>query len=132
MIKNLQYSLRNISGNELRFRLPSFLAIMVLMILPARGIGISTCIFLNLTGIPCPLCGLTRSMSSFLDFKIVDSFAYHPLGAVILIFLVICLVTNQPDYLKTRIKIGHVFFSARFLFLIFTVTWILRLIYFYN
>ena len=130
MIKNLQLYLFNLNKHELRFRLPSFVAIIALIVLPANGFSSSTCIFHNLTGIPCPLCGLTRSMSSLLDFNFSQSFSYHPLGAIILIFLVICVITNQPDYLKTHVKMGRIFFSARFLFLLFTVTWISRIINF--
>jgi hypothetical protein len=43
----------------------------------------SLCPFLNITGIPCPLCGLTRSFSSLLRGDVVEAFWYHPVGPLL-------------------------------------------------
>ncbi len=40
----------------------------------------SLCPLLNITGIPCPFCGLTRSLSSLLRGNIPEAFRYHPFG----------------------------------------------------
>ena len=45
--------------------------------------GGSLCPFLNISGIPCPFCGLTRSLSSFLRGEILESFSYHPFGPIL-------------------------------------------------
>jgi hypothetical protein len=41
------------------------------------------CLFLIATGIPCALCGLTRSLLSLSQGELLRSFWYHPLGPVI-------------------------------------------------
>ncbi len=41
------------------------------------------CPFLKLTGIPCPFCGLTRSLFSLLSGDPLQAFWYHPLGPLL-------------------------------------------------
>jgi hypothetical protein len=38
------------------------------------------CPFLSLSGLPCPFCGLTRSLTSLLDGDISQAIWFHPLG----------------------------------------------------
>lgn len=52
---------------------------------PASDFGpafakVPCCAFRYLTGIPCPLCGLTRSFISLGHGRVRDSFLYHFLG----------------------------------------------------
>ncbi|WP_010250865.1 DUF2752 domain-containing protein [Acetivibrio cellulolyticus] len=39
----------------------------------------SICLFLNLTGIPCPSCGMTRAYVSLFRGNLSQAFSYHPL-----------------------------------------------------
>lgn len=39
----------------------------------------SICLFLNLTGIPCPSCGMTRATISFIKGDLSGAFYNHPL-----------------------------------------------------
>jgi hypothetical protein len=51
-----------------------------------RGAGF--CIFKTVTGIPCPVCGLTHSINSFLAGNTAESVRYHacgPLASIICI-----------------------------------------------
>jgi hypothetical protein len=113
-----------------RYRLPSLLAILIIVMMPSDGLGFSVCLFQYLFDFPCPACGLTRSMTSILHFEWVKSFLYHPLGGIVLLYLVLCLVTNQPDYLKSKFvakyKIWQRIFSPQFLILLFLGVWIAR------
>lgn len=43
---------------------------------------VSLCIFYNLTQVPCPGCGLTRSFCSIAKGKLIDSFYFHGLGPI--------------------------------------------------
>lgn len=39
----------------------------------------SLCVSRNLTGVPCPTCGVGRSLHALLHFRIGDSLYFHPL-----------------------------------------------------
>ncbi len=45
----------------------------------------SICIFYNLTGIPCPSCGMTRSFLHLFKGDIKGAFWYHPLFPLVLL-----------------------------------------------
>ena len=46
------------------------------------GVG-DICPFRNLTNLPCPLCGLTRSALSFFQGDFHASLLWHPLGPLV-------------------------------------------------
>lgn len=59
---------------------------------PVRLAGIplpQTCQFRALTGIPCPGCGLTRSLTAAVHGRIGDSFRHHRLGAMTLVYILV-------------------------------------------
>ena len=116
---------------SMRFRLPAAAVLLILFVLPSDGLGFSVCIFYHIFGIPCPVCGLTRSMSSMLHLEWLKSFAYHPLGVLILGFVFMCLITNDPSYLSSKIKEDNkylrILISAKSLSVLFILVWIFRL-----
>ncbi len=114
-----------------QLRLKSLGLFIFLLVLPIQKAGISLCWFKHISGHPCPFCGLIRSMSTFLSFKWGDSFAFHPLGGMVVILLISCLITNRIPFSKLKSKfknrIIHLLLSARFLIFIFLLVWIFRL-----
>jgi len=112
----------------LKYRLPAFIALLLLIIMPSDGLGFSACIFYHITGLPCPVCGLTRSMSSILHFEFLKSLAYHPLGVLVLGFIFMLIITNDPNYLSSKLKsankILRFIVSAKSIFLLFLIVWI--------
>ena len=72
-------------------------AASLLLPLPAPATGKiahlpSVCLFYNLTGLPCPGCGLTRSFVCLGHGRFWEALHWHPLGPVIyLLFFVIWL-----------------------------------------
>lgn len=46
-----------------------------------------TCIFKNLTGLPCPGCGLTHSVTSAVRGDISGSLSHHRLGLLTIIYI---------------------------------------------
>lgn len=114
-----------------RFRVTALLILVVLALLPSDGLGFSACLFNRIFGIPCPACGLTRSLSSLLNFEWSKSIAYHPLGGLVLFLLFLLLLTNRPDYLKMKLgrteKAGKIIFSFPFLMGLFLIVWIIRI-----
>ena len=47
------------------------------------------CIFKEVTGIPCPSCGTTRSMLQILEGNLTESLVINPLGVTFALALVI-------------------------------------------
>ncbi len=65
--------------------LTAVVALTVLLPIPASpgGMtipGLPLCLFKFTTGIPCPLCGLTRSFICTGHLEIGEALSYHPLG----------------------------------------------------
>ncbi len=48
-----------------------------------------TCSFLDLTGLPCPGCGLTRSVVSAVHGDLVGSWDFHRLGMITLFYILL-------------------------------------------
>lgn len=47
------------------------------------------CLFNKLSGLPCPVCGITRSFLSICNFKFLESLNYNPNGLIIIVFFII-------------------------------------------
>jgi len=56
--------------------------------LPTDGLGVDVCLMHRLTGLPCPGCGLTRSITCITHGELWKGAAYHPFGLVIWVLLV--------------------------------------------
>ena len=50
--------------------------------------GIILCYFRGLTGLPCPGCGMTRSLCAIAKGQILRSVQYHPLGPLVFLIAV--------------------------------------------
>ena len=51
--------------------------------------GITACYFKNLTSLPCPSCGSTRSAVSILNGNFIDAFLINPLGFIVVTIMII-------------------------------------------
>jgi hypothetical protein len=64
---------------------------------PHRIYTLPCCLFRAVAGIPCPLCGLTRSFVSLSHGEFRAAFTYHPLGPILYVgCLVGCLGQFWP------------------------------------
>lgn len=61
---------------------PPFAALVLAVspLIPPDGLGFDLCLFKNLTGLPCPGCGLTRSFACLAHLELTKAFRYHPFG----------------------------------------------------
>lgn len=48
--------------------------------LPTQGLGFQACMLHKVTGLPCPGCGLTRSVTNILHGDFGLAWAYNPFG----------------------------------------------------
>jgi hypothetical protein len=60
-----------------------------------------------LTGVPCPVCGITRSVANVVRGRIVEGFRYHPLGPFLVFMVLISIpvsiwVLVTPDIVDTE------------------------------
>ncbi len=58
----------------------AWVAVIVGALLPERGIGLSFCGMYLMLHVPCPACGMTRSVSCFFRGDWGLSWAFHPMG----------------------------------------------------
>ena len=71
----------------------SVLVIAASFLLPPDGIGVSVCMMKNLFDLPCPGCGLTRSITCVSHLEIVKAWNYHPFGLLVHPFLCIAALS---------------------------------------
>jgi hypothetical protein len=62
----------------------AWLGLLLALISPPHGTGITLCWFQHTTGLPCPGCGMTRSLSCGIRGMFIESWHYHPLGLFVL------------------------------------------------
>jgi Protein of unknown function (DUF2752) len=70
------------------------------------------CPLRTLTGIPCPLCGMSTSVTSTMRLRLVDALAANP-GGVLLVALTVVLLLVRPARLPlppTWVTVGLVAF----------------------
>jgi len=78
-------------------RLSMRLALVVLVasfLLPTAGLGVEICWFKGMFGLPCPGCGMTRSLTSVSHLEIGQALHYHPFGLVVWLLVLGLAVAN--------------------------------------
>jgi hypothetical protein len=54
------------------------------------------CLFHAVTGVPCPLCGMTRSVIATMHLRLHDALAVNPAGVLAVIVAIALLVAPRP------------------------------------
>lgn len=62
----------------------------------------TVCLFRRLTGIPCLLCGMTRSVSAAAEGHLADAFRYHFLGPPFFLVVISGVVLLGAEYVLGR------------------------------
>lgn len=57
----------------------------------------TVCLFKNITGIPCPSCGITRSIISLMHLDLNNAFHWNPLGFLALVAMIVFPVWIMTD-----------------------------------
>ena len=69
----------------------------------------SVCIFKNITSLPCPSCGSTRSLISLMAGSFREAFYLNPFGYIIFLFLIIAPIWIFADYVLKSESLFNVF-----------------------
>jgi hypothetical protein len=89
------------------------------------------CPLLTLTGVPCPMCGMGRSLESIIHFHIGESFYYNPSGLFFLLFSGLAMVF--VFVLSLQNKTIRFTKSARALWyiplILLIIIWVLNILY---
>ncbi|MGO9483536.1 MAG: DUF2752 domain-containing protein [Rhodomicrobium sp.] len=105
-----------------------------------RSVGMqglpSFCLFKALTGLDCPACGITRSVSALCDFDLTGSFALHPGGpfvaALVLslfIYFLVTLLSLGKYGLSLGTELAALNLSSRMLLPLLFIPWLVKMIY---
>jgi hypothetical protein len=70
---------------------------------PPHGLGMTVCLSAASTGIACPGCGPTRSLSCAARGMLAESWRYHPFGAPVLAMLALIAAQGaMPERVRRR------------------------------
>jgi hypothetical protein len=100
----------------------AWLALILAVVLPPKGAGVGLCWMRGELGIPCPGCGLTRSLSCAVRGMFYESWQFHPFGPLILLlFLAVAIVSLLSETKRARLATAMER-KARFLRILFVVS----------
>ncbi len=90
----------------------------------------SSCILLNLTGLPCPFCGMSRAFSEFLKLNFLKSIYYNPASVIFFTFSgMFCLAIFVLSFYNYKFSVS---FNRKTLFAfiaVILVIWLLNIFY---
>ena len=89
------------------------------------------CLFYKLTGLPCPGCGMIRSIQCLVDFELSESLSYNPCGILIIVSIIIQIpmriIALKNEYLFFRIdKLSQIL--TRLVIALLLIFWIIHII----
>ena len=105
----------------------AWLGLLLAILSPPQGNGILVCWMKASTNLPCPGCGLTRSLSCAMRGMFLESWQYHPMGLLILLFFLAIataslLSTARQQRLADYMRSKAIIFNS--LFLAFVATFL--------
>jgi hypothetical protein len=102
---------------------------------PSTGEYFTVCGFKNLTGLPCPGCGLTHSFCALARGNVGEAFEFNLLGPLLYVVLVLvwirsaCVLLNREKAVRAFHRIAERFNVVRAFAYAFAVFGIARIVY---
>jgi len=102
---------------------------------PPAGDYFSICAFKNLTGLPCPGCGLTHSFCALAKGEIMDAFSWNLMGPVLFMLFILlwtrsgAVLLNRASFVELFDRVTDRLNVVRFLAIAFGVYGIARIVY---
>lgn len=88
----------------------------------------SSCITLNVLGVPCPFCGMSRAFGEFINFNFAGSIYYNPSSVLIILFLgIFCLAIFFLSIFKYKILFHFNRKTLMMFFVVIALIWILNI-----
>lgn len=90
----------NLENGFIVVALPILLVALTLVDLPDEP-ALVLCAFRNLTGLPCPGCGMTRGLAALLKGRLIESLHFHAFAPLVFLVAVmgwsrsLCWLTNR-------------------------------------
>lgn len=67
-----------------------------------RQLGLGGCIVLTLTGVPCPMCGMTTTFSLMAHGRVFDALLNQPFGVVLFVTTAVAAMVGAVDLARGR------------------------------
>ncbi|HXF41888.1 MAG TPA: DUF2752 domain-containing protein [Blastocatellia bacterium] len=102
---------------------------------PSTGEYFTICGFKNLTGLPCPGCGLTHSFCALTQGDIGGAFAFNLLGPLLYLALIVlwirsmCVLLDRSELVRRYDEFAARFSLVRMYAIAFGVYGIVRIVY---
>ena len=74
--------------------------------------GLTLCLIKNVTGFPCPSCGISRSLLILITGDIFQAFIINPLGLVAAVALLLIPMWILTDVLTAKCSLAEFFLRA--------------------
>ncbi len=88
----------------------------------------SSCIMLNLAGIPCPFCGMSRAFSGFIQMDFSKSMFYNPSSVLFFTFSgIFCFVIFALSFFNYKISLNFNRFTLSVFLILLLTVWILNI-----
>ena len=97
--------------------------------LTASFLNIRVCPFFNIFNIPCPGCGLTRSLKCIFNFKFIESFKYNILGlplTILVSFYIISYILKKTKKIDA-IMLKYKFIIITIIIIVTIISWIINI-----
>ena len=119
------------------FALVGLTAVLIVSVLlqPSTGEYFTVCGFKNVTGLPCPGCGLTHSFCALARGNVGEAFAFNLLGPFLYAVLVLvwvrsaCVLFNREKAARVFDRIAQRFNVVRAFAYAFLVFGVARIVY---
>jgi hypothetical protein len=73
----------------------------------------SLCPFKLLTGLPCPGCGITKSIIFLYKGDIMRSLAYHIFGPLVILFCIVSIVVLMAELITKKEYLHKLYYNKR-------------------